>query len=141
MYKSIKKARSGEAGFTLIELLIVVIILAILAAIVVFAVGATGTDSAIAACKADAKSVETAVEAYKAQMGVYPPAITDLTSAATTPSGGTSGPWLKSVPDSTHYTISYDGSTTGTLTIENSKGTNGESFETKATACEDNAAT
>jgi prepilin-type N-terminal cleavage/methylation domain-containing protein len=61
-----------EGGFTLIELLIVIVILGILAAIVVFAVQNLTTSASQASCGSDYKTVETAVEAYKAQMGNYP---------------------------------------------------------------------
>lgn len=71
MWERMKEKRA-EGGFTLIELLIVIIILAILAAIVVFAVGSTSKNSIVASCKADAKSVETATEAFKAQTGTWP---------------------------------------------------------------------
>jgi prepilin-type N-terminal cleavage/methylation domain-containing protein len=64
--------KRNDGGFTLIELLIVIIILAILAAIVVFAVGSTGTNAKTAACNSDAKTVETALESYKAEVGFYP---------------------------------------------------------------------
>jgi prepilin-type N-terminal cleavage/methylation domain-containing protein len=64
--------KRNEGGFTLIELLIVIIILAILAAIVVFAVGTTGSNAVTSACNADAKTFETALEAYKAEVGAYP---------------------------------------------------------------------
>ena len=96
--------RSNEEGFTLIELLIVIIILAILAAIVVFAVGTTGKNAAAASCEADAKQVETAVEAYRAgPSGWYPPA---------TPGGwGSIVPdYLRQQPGTTHYVINFDGS-------------------------------
>jgi prepilin-type N-terminal cleavage/methylation domain-containing protein len=62
----------SEGGFTLIELLIVIVILGILAAIVVFAVQNLSGQSAQASCGSDYKTVETAVEGYKAQIGVYP---------------------------------------------------------------------
>jgi len=112
MWESIKEKRS-EGGFTLIELLIVIIILAILAAIVVFAVGTSTTNAKVAACDANAKSIETAMEAYKAQTGSYPGAITDLTSTM----GTTAGPWLRSVPNEAYtasngYAIT-DGPTSG----------------------------
>jgi prepilin-type N-terminal cleavage/methylation domain-containing protein len=63
---------AGEGGFTLIELLIVIVILGILAAIVVFAVQNLSSTSAKASCQSDFKTVETGMEAYKAQMGQYP---------------------------------------------------------------------
>jgi general secretion pathway protein G len=74
-----------QGGFTLIELLIVIVILGILAAIVVFAVQNLTGSSAQSACKSDYKTVETAVEAYNAQVGHYP-----VTTGAT--------------PDATNYT-------------------------------------
>jgi prepilin-type N-terminal cleavage/methylation domain-containing protein len=68
--------KRNEGGFTLIELLIVIIILAILAAIVVFAVGTTSGNAVAASCNADAKTFETALESYKAEVGAYPGAST-----------------------------------------------------------------
>jgi len=79
--------------------------------------GTTTTTSAtavsaavIASCEADAKSTETALEAYEAQIGTYPPADAwnDLTTSQTGPSGPV-GPWLKAEPTSTHYVINFDG--------------------------------
>lgn len=64
--------RGEEGGFTLIELLIVIVILGILAAIVVFAVQNLAGQSAQASCKSDFKTVESATELYKTQMGQYP---------------------------------------------------------------------
>ena len=116
MWERMQEKRN-EGGFTLIELLIVIIILAILAAIVVFAVGSTSTNANLSACKADKKSVETAVEAYKAQQGSYPAAMTTLTGTFADPNNSavTDGPWLKEVPSATGYTISYN-SGTGAVT-------------------------
>ena len=107
-------AKREQNGFTLIELLIVIIILAILAAIVVFAVGSTNTNAIASSCNADAKSVETALEAYKAQLTAYPATLDDLTTSTVTTVNGvteTVGPWLKEVPSTTNYTISFDSST------------------------------
>ncbi len=75
MEASLKRLRQrreelgDEGGFTLIELLIVIVILGILAAIVVFAVQNLTGQSATAACQAEYKTVETALESYKAQIG------------------------------------------------------------------------
>jgi len=65
----------------------------------------------VASCQSDAKSTETALEAYQAQMGRYPPADTwtDLTTSGTGPNGPV-GPWLKSEPTSTAYVINFDSS-------------------------------
>jgi len=97
-------ARRNEGGFTLIELLIVIIILAVLAAIVVFAVGNTGQNAAAASCQTDAKAVETALEAYKAQNA---PSFTFPTAdnwKAIVPT------YLRTQPSAVHYEINFDGS-------------------------------
>jgi prepilin-type N-terminal cleavage/methylation domain-containing protein len=104
--------KRNEGGFTLIELLIVIIILAILAAIVVFAVGTTGQNAASAACSSDAKTFETALEAYKAEMGSFPALGTgsELTTQQVVPGTTTLvGPWMRTLPGTTHYTIWTDG--------------------------------
>jgi type II secretion system protein G len=129
MEASLKRLRQrreelgDEGGFTLIELLIVIVILGILAAIVVFAVQNLTGQSATAACQAEFKTVETAVETYKAQMGTYPAAFGVLTSTAGgAVGGGSAGPWLKdTVPtnatDSSNYWFSIDGGGNGTITV------------------------
>lgn len=114
--------KRNEGGFTLIELLIVIIILAILAAIVVFAVGTTGQNAKNAACSADGKTFESALEAYKAEVGYYPgqgsasntsvinPNIGSALTTTTTVSGGTVvGPFMRELPSEAHYTIWTDG--------------------------------
>lgn len=67
----------GEGGFTLIELLIVIVILGILAAVVVFSVSGITKSGKKSACKADLQSIQTAVEAKRANDGSYP---TDMAS-------------------------------------------------------------
>ena len=112
------KSRQGHAGFTLIELVIVITILGILAGVVVFALGGTTTTAAQAACKADAKSVETALESYKSQNGTYPApgsgnpstlggAITYYRPLTSTAGGG---PWLRSAPSSSRYEVWFNSS-------------------------------
>src|ERR1700678_559076 len=70
----------------------------------------TAASAFVASCQADAKSVETALEAYKAQIGAYP--LADDWGALTTSrpgASGTVGPWLRAVPSMTHYVINFDG--------------------------------
>lgn len=126
MFERIKEKRNEE-GFTLIELLIVIIILAILAAIVVFAVGTTTTNSKVSACNADAKSVETAVEAFKAQTTSWPTSLGELTTTSIYNSQ-TVGPWLRSTPGSGNgYTIAIDSS--GNVSV------NGTNFDSATNPC------
>jgi len=109
MIEQIRAARENESGFTLIELLIVIVILGVLAGIVVFAVSAFNNDGVAAACKADAKNVEVASEAYYAKTGGWAANIDALVTAN----------YLKQKPNSTKYTISYtpgSGGTEGTVT-------------------------
>jgi len=122
-------AKRDQGGFTLIELLIVIIILAILAAIVVFAVGSTNSNAVAASCNADAKSVETAAEAYDAQMNGYPSAIAELTTTTQNSQGMSVGPWLKQSPSTTNgYTI-----TLGTGTTAGDVFVNGTQYDTGGT--------
>jgi general secretion pathway protein G len=107
----IRAARHRESGFTLIELLIVIVILGILAAIVVFAVGAFNDRGEEAACRADYKSVEVAVEAYRARHSNYPPGadsdarIDELIN----PLGGAAGDgFLREAPSNSDYTITVE---------------------------------
>jgi prepilin-type N-terminal cleavage/methylation domain-containing protein len=56
-----------DKGFTLVELLIVIVILGILATVTVFAVRGITNKGQDSACKATAKTYETAIEAFYAQ--------------------------------------------------------------------------
>ena len=60
-----------DKGFTLVELLIVIVILGILATVTVFAVTGITSRGKDSACKADAKTLQTAEEAYSANTGNY----------------------------------------------------------------------
>jgi len=95
MITRLKKRMQEDEGFTLIELLIVIVVLGILAAIVVFALSNQTSNSATAACKADAKSIEVAQEAFRAQQ----PASYATDVAALVPA------YLRSMPSDGHYTI------------------------------------
>jgi general secretion pathway protein G len=87
-----------DKGFTLVELLIVIVILGVLATVTVFAVQGITDRGATSACKAEVKTVEVAVEAYYAQNGAYPAALSNLV-----------GTFLKTQPSTSQ--VSYDSST------------------------------
>ena len=73
MGKRLHAIRRSDSGFTLTELLIVIVILGVLTGIVVFAVGAVHQPRReAAACKSDKKTVEVAIEAFRAKTGAYP---------------------------------------------------------------------
>ncbi len=116
-----QRAEEGFDGFTLIELLIVIVVLGILAATVIFALGGVTSSSAQASCNSDAKSVEVALEAYKAfpgnsndypgasaiANGASPVTGTQTNSALTGSSNG--GPFLRTYPPGNdHYYIAND---------------------------------
>jgi general secretion pathway protein G len=92
------------SGFTLIELLIVIAVLGIIAAVVIFALSGTNASAAVAACNADAKTVQTAVAAFTAQNGSVPTQQSQLV-----------GPYLRSWPASSYYTITL--SSTGDVLV------------------------
>ena len=71
-----------DKGFTLVELLIVIVILGILATVTVFAVRGITDQGKSSTCKADKKTLETAVEAWYAQNGTT----SNPTEAMLTPS-------------------------------------------------------
>jgi general secretion pathway protein G len=103
MAKQRGRVRSGEGGFTLIELLIVIVILGILAAVVVFAVGGISDRGQDSACKAERKTLETAVEAYYAKNSAYAADAAALTVAP--------NKFLRDVP--AHYTTDNTGAIGG----------------------------
>lgn len=75
-----RRRMRGQGGFTLIELLVVIAILAILAGVVVFAVSGINNTSQETACKTEAQTVKTAVQAFYAQENKYPASANDTTS-------------------------------------------------------------
>jgi prepilin-type N-terminal cleavage/methylation domain-containing protein len=70
-----------DKGFTLVELLIVIVILGILATVTVFAVTGITNKGKTSACQSDAKTIQTAEEAYSANTGAYTAVQADLVNA------------------------------------------------------------
>jgi prepilin-type N-terminal cleavage/methylation domain-containing protein len=69
---------SRDRGFTLVELLVVIATLGILAGVTTFAVGGI-TDTAQAnACTTEQRTFETAIEAYRSEVGSYPSTVASL---------------------------------------------------------------
>ena len=125
---------NNEEGFTLIELLIVVVVLGVLAAVTVFGLSGSASKSAVAACKADARTTEVAIDAYhtSSPTGVWPVALADLTAptpnnSATPPQPtgwGAAGqpptppPFLRTAPGNPpHYSIGLSPATDGTTHV------------------------
>ena len=128
-FHEIQEARADgdEAGFTLIELLIVIVVLGVLAAVVIFGLSGITGQSAQAACNADAKTVEIAVEAYHAQQGTWPPAGTDGTTTQLTKVFGVAPNtyrYLRTFPSNhNHYDISVAANGIVQVTPNNGQGT------------------
>jgi len=134
--------RGNQEGFAIIGLLVGIIVLAILAMVVVVAVDSTtqnpsvagttknhsvaGTikDASVAACDQTVKTVQTALEAYKAQTptGNYPTSLTVLTKKTTETPANPRGPWLEQMPSAqlakNGYSIMYTDTATGKLTVK-----------------------
>src|ERR1700738_5256121 len=103
-----------ESGFTLVELLIVILVLGVLAAVTVLGLSNITGTSLTSACRADAKSVAVAQEAYRAQNGVFAGSTTLLETAPAP------GPYLRSLPGNvTHYVITTG--TDGKVLVQNLK--------------------
>jgi Tfp pilus assembly protein PilE len=133
--------RSDDEGVVLVQLLVVVALLAILAAIALVAVGTTTTTGprrpaaapaarAYASCRTTVASVESALQAYKAEepTGTYPATLRMLAERT---SVRTAGPWLRSAPSttatpaglSTHgWAITSYRSATGTFDVATAHG-------------------
>jgi general secretion pathway protein G len=81
MEDHIEVEETKNKGFTLVELLIVIVILGILATVTVFAVTGITNKGKTSACQSDAKTIQTAEEAFSANNGTYTDVQQDLVDA------------------------------------------------------------
>jgi general secretion pathway protein G len=121
MNEYVERLRRDERGFTLIELLIVIVILGILAGIVIFSVGAITDRGNEAACKTDLKTIEVAVEAYRAKNGGYPANLEPLLTAGTDQFLRPAENLVDMTLTGDGYTIEYQGTATGAVWVDGSE--------------------
>lgn len=113
MNETIETHEEKDGGFTLVELLIVIVILGILAAVTVFAVGGITSTARENSCSTEFATVQTAVEAFKADSptGAAPTSLSVLWAPAT---GGIQ--YLREAPNyAAAINAVYTGGSFGTL--------------------------
>jgi hypothetical protein len=106
----------------MLELLVIITVLGILSATVMFSLGGVTTQSASAACNADATTVEVAVNAFRSSpantTSAWPAASPAGNAQLTDPaSAGYGGPYLSTWPASTKYSITTDAN--GNVLVDN----------------------
>jgi prepilin-type N-terminal cleavage/methylation domain-containing protein len=114
--RAVRAQQGTDGGFTLTELLIVIVILGVLTGIVVFAVGAFTDRGEEAACLADRKAVEAALEAYRAKEDAYPPATAAGMDELVTKQ------YLRGLPPTDNYTISLEAAGTNVNVVGDLEG-------------------
>ncbi len=82
------KVPRGQGGFTLIEILVVVVILGILASIIVPKIMKRPEEARRTKAKIDIKAIETALNLYLLDNGVYPSTEQGLDALVTKPTTG-----------------------------------------------------
>ena len=81
---SLTDIKTKNQGFTIVELLIVVVVIAILAAITIVSYAGITARANESAVKLQASNFLKKVEAYNAEKGAYPTAVTDLSTSSST---------------------------------------------------------
>lgn len=96
--------RAKASGFTLIEIMVVIVILGILAALVVPKFMSEPEKAKIVKTKMDIRALESALEMYKLDNGVYPTtdqglrALVTQPTSSPVPSNWKSGGYIKDLP-------------------------------------------
>lgn len=90
--------RSSDDGLTMVELLVIMIIIGVLGSLVIFALSGAEASAAKTVCESNFKSIQTAIEAFKSDVGYAPTSLGDLTTQTYGLSGTKVGPWLKDSP-------------------------------------------
>lgn len=82
---SVMNYRSAQRGFTLIEVMVVVVILGILAALIVPRIMSRPEQARIVKVKQDISSIQSALDLYKLDNGMYPTTDQGLQALVTKP--------------------------------------------------------
>ncbi len=101
------KSISRQAGFTIVELLIVIVVIGILAAIAIVAYSGIQTRGRDARRSSDISQIKSALELYKVDNGLYPPACgsDDLGCSVNNLAASLVPKYLPSVPQDPQYAV------------------------------------
>jgi general secretion pathway protein G len=96
--------RKKASGFTLIEIMVVIVILGILASMIVPRLMSRPEEAKLVKTRQDIRALESALELYKLDNGVYPttdqglPALVKKPAASPVPSNWKGGGYVKDLP-------------------------------------------
>jgi len=87
------KNKNSRAGFTLVEILLVVAILGILAGVAVVSLKGRTKSASIGATRASIQAIQTAIDTYEVDNGVYPQSLQNLLTKGS--ENNWNGPYIK----------------------------------------------
>lgn len=91
--RQLSPTSSSQAGFTLIEMIVVIFILGLLATYIAPKIIGKTDDAKIVKAKSDIRGLETALDMYKLDVGVYPTTEQGLQALVEKPSSGNVSRW------------------------------------------------